>query len=114
MDKIDNIDMGALLAQLRATAAAAQGTVTGAAGAANANNQATTEFSALLKESVNAVNANQKAAGALGKALERGDTGISLEEVMIANQKAGISFQAMLQVRNKMVAAYQEIMSMQV
>jgi len=113
MNKIDGIDMSALLSQLRTTAAAAQGNVA-ATGAVNATDQSATEFSSLLKQSVDAVNENQKAAGALGKALDSGDTSVSLERVMIANQKAGLSFQAMLQVRNKMVSAYQEIMSMQV
>jgi len=112
MDKVDSIDMGALLSQLRTTAAAAQGT--GVIGASTESNQTGTDFSALLKKSVDAVNSNQKAAGALGKALDSGATDVSLEQVMIANQKASISFQAMLQVRNRMVSAYQEIMSMQV
>lgn len=114
MNKIDNIDMGALLSQLRATAAAAQSDVGVVAGAANTQSQTTTEFSALLKQSVDAVNENQKASRALGTALDSGDSRVSLEQVMIASQKASVSFQAMLQVRNKMVSAYQEIMSMQV
>ncbi len=114
MDKINSIDMGALLSQLRATAAAVQGDVGATAGVAGANNQTTTEFSSLLKKSVDAVNENQKASRALGTALDSGDTNVSLEQVMIASQKASVSFQAMLQVRNKMVSAYQEIMSMQV
>lgn len=115
MDKIDNIDMGALLAQLRTTAAAAQTGATGAAvGAVGASQETKTDFSAVLKQSVDAVNETQKAAGALSKALAQGDSNVSLEQVMIAGQKASISFQAMLQVRNKMVTAYQEIMSMQV
>jgi len=114
MNKVGNVDMGALLTQLRATAAAAQGDVGGVAGAVNANNQPSTDFSALLKSSVDAVNANQKASAAFGKALDMGDKKVSLEQVMIASQKSSISFQAMLQVRNKMVSAYKEIMSMQV
>jgi len=126
MDKIGtgNIDMGALLAQLRNTAAAAQAnTVTGSAaaadvasqtGAINFKTQPPTDFSALLKESIGAVNSNQQAATSLSKAFDMGDKSVSLEQVMIAGQKASISFQAMLQVRNKMLTAYQEIMSMQV
>jgi flagellar hook-basal body complex protein FliE len=39
---------------------------------------------------------------------------VSLAEVMVASQKAGLQFQAMTEVRNKLLTAYQEIMSMQV
>ena len=43
-----------------------------------------------------------------------GDDSVSLSDVMIAGQKANISFQATIQVRNKLVSAYQDIMNMQV
>ncbi len=41
-----------------------------------------------------------------------GDQDVSLAEVMIASQKASVSFQAMLQVRNKLVDAYKDVMNM--
>ncbi|MGZ5030965.1 MAG: flagellar hook-basal body complex protein FliE, partial [Methylobacter sp.] len=41
-----------------------------------------------------------------------GDTNVSLAEVMVASQKASVSFQAMLQVRNKLVEAYKDVMNM--
>jgi flagellar hook-basal body complex protein FliE len=43
-----------------------------------------------------------------------GDPNVQVSEVMVAMQKSNVSFQAMLQVRNKLVSAYQEIMNMQV
>ncbi len=70
------------------------------------------DFSAMLKESIDSVNATQKASGKLSKAFEVGESDVSLAEVMIASQKAGVSFQAMLQVRNKLVDAYKEVMNM--
>jgi len=43
-----------------------------------------------------------------------GDDSVNLSDVMISMQKAGISFQSTVQVRNKLVSAYQDIMNMQV
>jgi len=71
-----------------------------------------TDFSAMLKQSIDAVNNTQKTAGKLSKAFEMGDADTSLADVMIASQKAGVSFQAMVQVRNKLVEAYKDVMNM--
>ena len=72
------------------------------------------DFSALLKESVNKVNEMQKESGAAKTAFEQGDPNTDLGEVMVAVQKADVSFQAATQVRNKLITAYREIMNMQV
>jgi flagellar hook-basal body complex protein FliE len=69
-------------------------------------------FGELLKASMNAVNDAQTKASDMAAALERGDKSVALPEVMIALQKACLSFQAMTEVRNKLVNAYQEIMNM--
>ena len=58
--------------------------------------------------------AHQQQAGQLATALEKGDPTVDVAQVMVAMQKANISFQAMTTVRNKLVSAYQEIMGMQV
>ncbi len=70
------------------------------------------EFAELLKASVNGVNEIQSSASELAEAFERGDDAVGLPEVMIAIQKASLSFQAMTEVRNRLVSAYQEIMNM--
>ncbi len=70
------------------------------------------DFAAMLKDSIDSVNDIQKASGALSKSFEMGDADVSLAEVMIASQKASVSFQAMLQVRNKLVDAYKDVMNM--
>ncbi|MCK5830103.1 MAG: flagellar hook-basal body complex protein FliE [Methylococcales bacterium] len=70
------------------------------------------DFSAMLKESIDSVNSVQKNSAQLSKAFEMGDQDASLAEVMIASQKASVSFQAMLQVRNKLVDAYKDVMNM--
>ena len=70
------------------------------------------DFSAMLKESIDSVNSVQKNSAQLSKSFEMGDQDVSLAEVMIASQKASVSFQAMLQVRNKLVDAYKDVMNM--
>jgi len=66
----------------------------------------------MLKQTIGAVNDTQQTAGKMTEAFEAGDTNVSLAEVMVASQKASVSFQAMLQVRNKLVEAYQDVMNM--
>jgi flagellar hook-basal body complex protein FliE len=63
---------------------------------------------------VNKVHETQQVSSQLASAFEMGQGGVDLTEVMIASQKASVSFQAMTQVRNKLVQAYQDIMQMPV
>jgi len=70
------------------------------------------EFSQLLKMAVDQVNATQQHASSLATAYEKGDPTVDIPEVMIASQKASVAFQAMTQVRNKLISAYEEIMKM--
>lgn len=71
-------------------------------------------FGAQLQKAVAEVNALQQTSAELKVAFEQDQPGISLPQVMIASQKASLSFEAMTQVRNKVLGAYQEIMNMQV
>lgn len=96
-----------LLSQMQATAAEAAG------GSAPAP-QGGADFSAMLKSSIDQVNSAQQDSSDMAKNFELGQTDASLQEVMISLQKANVSFQAMVQVRNKLVSAYQEVMNMQV
>ena len=108
MSSISNVDQ--VLAEMRRLTAAAQ------SGPAEAEQAAAGDghFSTLLKQSIDQVNATQKAASQLSNAFSRGDPDIDVTEVMIALQKAGVAFQAMSEVRNRLVSAYQDIMSMPV
>lgn len=72
------------------------------------------DFSQLLKDSINKVNETQKSASGLATAFESGDPNVNLSEVMVALQKASVSFQAMTQVRNNLLSAYKEVMNMPV
>lgn len=69
-------------------------------------------FAAELKRSLNNISAAQQSADSQAQAFELGEDGVALNDVMVSLAKAGIGFQMGLQVRNKVVAAYQEIMSL--
>jgi len=77
-------------------------------------NKSSSNFGDLLKDAVNSVNDLQQTAGAEKKAFEMGDPNVTLAQTMISSSKAGIAFDATVQVRNKFVEAYKEIMSMPV
>jgi flagellar hook-basal body complex protein FliE len=69
-------------------------------------------FNDLFKQAIGSVNDVQQQAGALATSYEQGDAKVSLAQVMVASQKASVSFQALTQVRNKLVDAYKDIMNM--
>lgn len=79
--------------------------------------QATQElpkFSDLLSKAVNTVSETQQKSSALTTAYVQGDPSVSLSQVMIQSQKSSVSFQALTQVRNRVVQAYEDIMKMPV
>jgi flagellar hook-basal body complex protein FliE len=69
-------------------------------------------FGAMLSQSIDAVITTQQQASAMASAFERGDRDVSLTEVMVNLQKSDVSFKAVVEVRNKFVDAYQEVMRM--
>jgi flagellar hook-basal body complex protein FliE len=108
MSSISNVDQ--VLAEMRRLTAAAQGSGLEAGTAQSANG----DFASLLKQSVDQVNEMQRSATQLSSAFNAGDPNVDVAQVMVALQKAGVAFQAMSEVRNRLVRAYQDIMSMQV
>jgi flagellar hook-basal body complex protein FliE len=66
-------------------------------------------FANALDGALNSVNASQHKAETLSAAYERGDE-VDIAKVMLARQEAGVAFEATLQVRNKLLSAYQDIM----
>lgn len=72
------------------------------------------DFQVMFSNAINQVNHNQKVANDLRNRFEKGDASVDLPEVMIAAQKSSVSFQAMNQVRNKLVEAYKDVMNMPV
>jgi flagellar hook-basal body complex protein FliE len=69
-------------------------------------------FADLLAKSVESVSAEQHKTGEMKTAFEKGDPEAELSEVMLQVQKASLSFQAMTQVRNKLVEAYKTVVNM--
>lgn len=71
-------------------------------------------FANALKGALQSVSAAQNRAGNMQQEVQMENPAVSLEETMVAIQKAQIGFQATLHVRNRMVQAYTDIMNMQV
>lgn len=70
------------------------------------------DFQAALKSSLDQVNQVQLQSQQLAQRFEMGDSTVSLSDAMISLQKSSIALQQTVQVRNKLVSAYQEIMNM--
>ncbi len=69
-------------------------------------------FSETLRGALEGVNGAQAKAGALAQAFERGEPGADLARVMIASQQSQVAFRATVEVRNRLVQAYQDVMNM--
>ena len=104
---MEKVDASELLSQLKSMADMAKTDFK-----ATEQPSARTDFGALLKGAIDHVNDIQTKADQLETSFESGDSNVSLVEVMVALQKANVSFQAMTEVRNKLVNAYQDIMNM--
>lgn len=71
-------------------------------------------FESLLKEAFENVNNLQNESSNLQTRFDSGDRSVSLSDVMLATQKSSISFEAAIQVRNKLVEAYKTVSQMQI
>jgi flagellar hook-basal body complex protein FliE len=71
-----------------------------------------TEFTDMFKSAINSVNEVQQQSKVLTRAYQEGDSSVTLTQVMVASEKAGVSFQALTQVRNKLIDAYKDVMNM--
>jgi flagellar hook-basal body complex protein FliE len=127
---IDSSRIEAMMAQLKAAAskpampsagsassALASGGIGGIGGLGKpeaAESSSSVSFSDALKAQLENVSKAQNQADDMGKRFAAGDDSVSLSDTMIAMQKASITFQATVQVRNKLVSAYHDIMNMQV
>ena len=127
---IDSSRIEAMMAQLKAAAQKPAAPAAGASplangvaglgglgkpGAASATEESgKVSFSDALKAQLQNVSNAQVQADRMGERFAAGDDKVSLSDTMIAMQKASISFQATVQVRNKLVSAYHDIMNMQV
>lgn len=72
----------------------------------------TPSFGATLRSAIEGVNAAQHRSGELVKAFELGEPGADLAKVMVAAQQSQVAFRATVEVRNRLVQAYQDVMNM--
>ena len=110
---INAIDPNQLLTQMRALQAQASD-ATKPLPMQEENNNGRVDFARIMQNAVGQVNELQQSSGELRTAFEMGDPSVNLVDVMIASQKSSVAFEATLQVRNKMVEAYQEVMRMSI
>ncbi|MDC8012862.1 flagellar hook-basal body complex protein FliE [Tahibacter soli] len=108
---MSDIGINAILAQIRALKGDAAGGVGTAAqtGAAPAGG---TSFADTLARAATRVSDAQHQASDLARSFELGDRNVSLARVMIAQQEAQVGFKAAIEVRNRLVRAYQDVMNM--
>lgn len=109
---IDSSKIQAMVAQLKAAATRPQDGI--APPILAEKPAAKVDFASVLKASLDQVSGAQHNADQLGKKFAMGDDSVNLSDVMISSQKASLSFQATIQVRNKLVSAYHDMMQMQV
>jgi len=95
------LDRNRLLQELQGGGAAAPTPTTPAGGG----------FGETLQNALSSVSDTQRAASSISEAYERGQVH-DVTQVMLARQEAGVAFEATLQVRNKLLSAYQDIMRM--
>jgi flagellar hook-basal body complex protein FliE len=101
---MSDLDINRVLAQMRVLHDQARSTAV--------QPESSVDFGSLLKNSIDKVNDTQQHAKKLAEAFEMDEPGVNLSDVMISGQKASLSFQAMVQVRNKLVEAYKDVMNM--
>lgn len=106
---MSDIAINQVIAQMRVMAATAQAD---SSPVVDANSGV--KFGSLMQDSIQAVNSSMMEAKAKAVAFETGDPQMSITEVMVASQRASLEFTAVTEVRNKLLSAYQEVMSMQV
>lgn len=107
---MDTKGIDQMLNVLRATAAQAGGRPAEAPAAQSGS----VDFAQVLQNSIAQVNQTQQQAETMAANFAEGDNSANLHEVMLSLQKANLSFQEMVQVRNKLVSAYHDVMNMQV
>ena len=80
----------------------------------NVQETQTVEFGSLLKSAIQQVNSLQGESRDLRKDFISGKEGVDLAQVMIASEKSGVAFGAMLEVRNKLLKAYETVKNIRV
>jgi len=103
---------GSILQELQALQIEASGVHSQQAKITNSVQQS--DFGAMLQQAMDGVNNTMIEADNLKTRFDMGDESVSLSDVMIASQKSSLAFEATVQIRNKCVEAYKQIMQMQI
>lgn len=82
-------------------------------GGANGETNESLDFQVVLRDAIRGISDAQSTAQAKAQAYQLGDDKVTLEDVMISLQKANLAMQGMVQVRNRLVDAYKEVMNLQ-
>lgn len=123
---MSSLEINSVLAQIRALSTQAQSPAAGpAAGIAGPAlgpltpggptapaSEPQSAFASMLREGIDSVASRQKAAGDLQQRFEMGDPSVDLAQVMLASNKSSVAFRGMVEVRNRLVSAYQDVMNM--
>lgn len=106
---IDTRNIDQMLRELHAASAVVQGKQQ-----SQASQNADADFAKVLTAAIDQVNQAQQQAQQMAENFTAGQNNVNLQDVMVNLQKANLSFQQMVQVRNKLVSAYNDIINMQV
>lgn len=107
-----NNNINSVLAQMQSIESMAKSTPLEIA--PTVNKTETSSFSEMMVKAIDTVNENQQTANGLSQRFEMGDESVDLAQVMVSMQKAKVSFEALTEVRNKLLTAYQDVMNMPV
>jgi flagellar hook-basal body complex protein FliE len=113
MDRISQSNIQSMLETLRAYQTQATGTVSDSSNVSTSNKVGQPTFFDSVKSALDRVNDADVKSDAMAEAYDRGED-IPLTDVVLSMQKASLSFEATLQVRNKVMKAYEDIMNMPV
>jgi len=108
---MNDLAINSVLSQMRALRAQSSG-IGSAQASTPVNGAATTNFSDTLKNALNNVAESQNAASSLASRFELGDDTVNLSDVILAGAKSQVQFRGAVEVRNRLVSAYQDVMNM--
>ena len=113
IDRISNANIMSMMETLRAHQAQATGPSSQVSEASSAKIEGQSNFFDSVKTALDKVNEAQGKSSAMSDAFDRGEN-VPLTDVVLSMQKSSLAFEATLQVRNKVMKAYEEIMNMPV
>lgn len=108
---MNDLAINSVLSQMRALRAQSSG-IGPTSGSTPVNGAAQANFSDTLKGAINSVAEGQNTASSLASRFELGDDTVNLSDVMLAGAKSQVQFRGAVEVRNRLVSAYQDVMNM--